>query len=221
MKIKEFVKISPADLAKMSNEDLLRINKAGANLSNRRLSGLIAAGGTASPAFQGLPKSVRDTQRFTVDAKASHNKMIAMIQSQQTYLKAGYSKGGDWRKVSAKIEKQYGRTYTRYRYTVGGEIVPEAVAKKAEMPTFTRNQIKKFWNVFHKLQQARPELFASYYDKKNMLDKVSNWFKENRTKKEDEIVKDLEGKLNADISKAEEEKRAEIEAIRSGKHKSF
>ena len=221
MKIKEFVKISPADLARLSNEDLLRINKTGANLSNRRLSGLIAAGGTVSPAFQGLPKSVRDTQRFNVDPDASRNRMIAMIQSQQTYLKAGYSKGGDWRKVSAKIEKQYGRTYTRYRYTVGGEIVPEAVAKKAEMPTFTRNQIKKFWNVFHKLQQARPELFASYYDKKNMLDKVSNWFKENRTKKEDEIVKDLEGKLNANISKAEEEKRAEIEAIRSGKHKSF
>lgn len=221
MKIKEFVKISPADLAKMSNEDLLRINKTGANLSNRRLSGLIAAGGTVSPAFQGLPKSVRDTQRFNVDPNASRNRIIAMIQSQQTYLKAGYSKGGDWRKVSAKIEKQYGRTYTKYRYTVGGKIIPEAVAKRTETPTFTRNQIKKFWNVFHKLQQARPELFASYYDKKNMLDKVSNWFKENRNKKEDEIVKDLEGKLNVDISKAEEEKRAEIEAIRSGKHKSF
>ena len=221
MKIKEFVKISPADLAKMSNEDLLRINKTGANLSNRRLSGLIAAGGTVSPAFQGLPKSVRNTQRFNVDPNASRNRIIAMIQSQQTYLKAGYSTGSDWRKVSAKIEKQYGRTYTKYRYTVGGKIIPEAVAKRTETPTFTRNQIKKFWNVFHKLQQARPELFASYYDKKNMLDKVSNWFKENRNKKEDEIVKDLEGKLNVDISKAEEEKRAEIEAIRSGKHKSF
>lgn len=221
MKIKEFVKISPADLAKMSNEDLLRINKAGANLSNRRLSGLIAAGGTASPAFQGLPKSVRDTQRFTVDAKASHNKMIAMIQSQQTYLKAGYSKGGDWRKVSAKIEKQYGRTYTKYKYTTEGNLVPAAVAKRLNKKAYTRGQIKKFWNVFHKLQEAKPGLFVSFYQKQEMVEKISEWFYDQRNDSEDDILKDLEKKVDADVKKAEEEKRAEIQAIRSGKHKSF
>lgn len=221
MKIKEFVKISPADLAKLSDEDLTRINRTGANLSNRRLSGLIAAGGTASPAFQGLPKSVRDTQRFTVDAKASRNKMIAMIQSQQTYLKAGYSTGGDWRKVSAKIEKQYGRTYAKYKYTTEGKIIPAAVAKRADKPTFTRGQIKKFWNVFHKLQEAKPGLFVSNYQKQEMVEKISNWFYEQRNKSEDNILKDLEKKIDADVRKAEEEKRAEIEAIRSGKHKSF
>lgn len=221
MKIKDFVKISPADLAKLSDEDLTRINRTGANFSNRRLSGLIAAGGTASPAFQGLPKSVRDTQRFTVDAKASRNKMIAMIQSQQTYLKAGYSRGGEWRKVSAKIEKQYGRTYAKYKYTTEGKIIPAAVAKRSDKPTFTRGQIKKFWNVFHKLQEAKPGLFVSNYQKQEMVEKISNWFYEQRNKSEDNILKDLEKKIDADIRKAEEEKRAEIEAIRSGKHKSF
>lgn len=221
MKIKEFVKISPADLAKLSDEDLTRINRTGANFSNRRLSGLIKAGGTASPAFQGLPKSVRDTQRFTVDAKASRNKMIAMIQSQQTYLKAGYSTGGDWRKVSAKIEKQYGRTYAKYKYTTEGKIIPAAVAKRLDKPTFTRGQIKKFWNVFHKLQEAKPGLFVSNYQKQEMVEKISNWFYEQRNKSEDNILKDLEQKIDADVRKAEEEKRAEIEAIRSGKHKTF
>ena len=221
MKIKEFVKISPADLAKLSNEELTKINRTGANLSNRRLSGLIAAGGTTSPAFQGLPRSVRDTQRFNVDPKASRNKMIAMIQSQQTYLKAGYSKGGDWRKVSAKIEKQFGRTYVKYKYTTEGDLIPAAVAKRLNKKSYTRRQIKKFWNVFHKLQEAKPGLFVSYYAKQEMVEKISDWFYDQRNDSEDDILKDLEKKVDADVKKAEEEKRKEIEAIRSGKHKSF
>ena len=221
MKIKEFVKISPSDLARLSNDDLLKINNAGANLSNRRLSGLIAAGGTVSPAFQGLPKSVRDTQKFNVDPNASRNRMIAMIQSQQIYLKSGYSTGTDWRKMSAKIEKEYGRTYAKYRYTIEGGIIPEAKAKKSDIPTFTRSQIKKFWNVFHKLQEARPEMFTSVYDKQAVFSKISAYFKEKRNVNENEALKALESEINADIKRAEEEKRAELEAIRSGKHKSF
>lgn len=221
MKIKEFVKISPADLARMSDADLLKINRAGANLSNRRLSGLIAAGGSASPAFQSLPKSVRDTQRFEAVA-ASRGKMIAMIQSQQVYLKSAYSTGGDWRKVSAKIEKQYGRSYTRYRYTIDGEIIPEAVAKKQNIPTFTRGTIKKFWNVFHKLQEARPEMFVSKYDKQAVFDKITEYIKERKgTISENQALRELESAINADIRSAEQQQQAEIQAIRSGKHKSF
>ena len=222
MKIKEFVKISPADLARLSDADLMKINKAGANLSNRRLSGLIAAGGSASPAFRSLPKSVRDTQRFDVSGAASRSKMIAMIQSQQIYLKSAYSTGGDWRKVSAKIEKEYGRQYTRYRYTIDGGIVPEAVAKKQNIPTFTRGQIKKFWNVFHKLQEARPEMFVSKYDKQAVFDKISGYFREKKGNvSENEALQELEKSINADIRSAEQQQQAEIKAIRSGKHKSF
>ena len=221
MKIKEFVRISPADLARLSNADLQKINRTGANLSNRRLSGLIAAGGTASPAFQGLPKSVRDTQRFNADYTASRNRMIAMIQSQQTYLKAGYSTGGDWRKVSAKIEKEFGRTYTKYKYSTDGKIIPAAVAKRTGEQTYTRSQIKKFWKVFHKLQEAKPALFVSNYQKAEMVDKISNWFYSQRNDSESNILKDLEKKIDADVRKAEEEQQAEIQAIRSGKHKSF
>lgn len=221
MKIKDFVRISPADLAKKTTEELTKINRTGANLSNRRLSGLIAAGGTVSPAFQGLPKSVRETQRFNADYTASRNRMIAMIQSQQTYLKAAYSTGGDWRKVSAKIEKEYGRTYTRYKYTTDKRVIPAAVADRTNVQAYTRTQIKKFWKVFHKLQEAKPALFVSDYQKIEMVDKISNWFYSQRNDSEANILKDLEKKIDADVRKAEEEQRAEIQAIRSGKHKSF
>lgn len=222
MTIKDFVKISPADLARLSNDDLMRINRAGANLANRRLSGLIKAGGSASPAFQSLPKSVRDTQKFTVDPKQSKNKMIAMIQSQQSYLKSGYSTGSDWRKVNAAIEKQYGRTYTRYRYTLNGDLVPEAKSKTLDVPTFTKGQIKRFWNIFHKLQQARPEMFVSRYDKEAVFNSIAVYFKERKgTVSENEALKDLENKINEDIKQSEAEQQAEIAAIRSGKHRSF
>lgn len=221
MKIKDFVRISPADLAKMTKEELTKINRSGANFSNRRIAGLIAAGGSVSPAFQGLPKSVRDTQKFTINPEASKARMIAMIQSQQTYLKARYSKGGDWRKVSAEIEKQFGRSYVDYKYTTSGDIIPAKLAKATNTKAYTRRQIKKFWNVFHKLQEARPGLFVSHYEKIEMVDKISEYFFDYRNTTEEKALQILELKLNADNKASEKKLQAEIQAILSGKHKSF
>ncbi len=222
MKIKEFTNVSPADLAKMSRDDLLRLARNGAALSNRRLSGLIKAGGAYSPAFQGLPASVRKQEKFTVKKSASKAQTIALIQSQQVYLRSKASTGGEWAKVSAKIEKEYGRTYARYRYTIDGKIIPESVAKRQNVPTLTRRQINKFWEIFHKMQQSQPAKFVSgNYNRELTFDTISDIFKENPNVSVDSALKTLEERANAEYEEQRKQDVETINRIRKGNGKTF
>ena len=222
MKIKEFTNVSPADLAKMSREDLQKLARNGATLSNRRLSGLIKAGGAYSPAFQSLPASVRKQEKFTVKKSASKSQTIALIQSQQVYLKSKYSTGGEWGKVSAKIEKEYGRTYTHYRYTIDGKVIPESVAKRRNVPTMTRRQIIKFWEIFHKMQEKQPAKFVSgQYNRELTFDSISQMFKENPNITVDDALKELEKKAKEEYEQQRAKDVETIAAIRRGNKKSF
>lgn len=216
MKIKEFVRISPDDLAAMTKAELQKIAKQGATYSNRRIAGLVNAGGSYSPAFASLPASVRKTQKFTVPEKANKDRMIRLIQSQQIYLRSKYSTGKEWSKVSAKIEKEYGRTYTNYRYTVSGDIMPVSKAKKLNIPTLSRKQINTFWQVFHKYQELYPEIFVSKYDAQGVYDKIVDILKETPNVSADKALQYLKAGSKKAYEQAEAERNKALESIRSG-----
>lgn len=221
MKIKDFINISPADLARMSKEDLRRLSASGASIANRRISSLVASGGQISPAYVALPAQVRKTQKFTTPRNMSKNKLIAQIQSQQGFVKSKFSTGREWAKVENQILQEYGRTYKSYRYTIDGRVIPASVAKREGITAFTRNQIFRFWDIFHKMQEAHPEMFTGQYDRDYTFDTITAIIKENPNLSADRALQILEERLNTDYAASIEQTNEEIKNIRSGKHSTF